>query len=173
MASLYDEVCLRAFPDDDAVVSLLKARGAREMSAEDVKVTMNDDPARGWTLPGEFTTVWLEFPPYHACSVRWNSSQMPNTQAYVALRDAFAKGHARSGSITEQTFEKDLQQLHIKASVTAFQPKSDEGGDGAQAESLLLITQSINNPGRRAIGETGYVVRMVHQRYSPAATTGD
>ena len=63
MAQLYEEVCLKAFPDDRAVAALMAARGAKELSAEEVRVTMVDDPARAWRLAESDTTVWLEFPP--------------------------------------------------------------------------------------------------------------
>jgi hypothetical protein len=171
MVSLYDEVCLHAFPEDDAVVALLKERGAQEMSAQEVKVTMNDDPARGWRLPGESTTVWLEFPPFHACSVRWNAPRMPDIQPYITVRDAYAKANAREGSITEKVFDQDVNQVHIKASMTAFGRKADQADESA--ESLLFIEQSINNEGRRAIGETGYVLRFVHQAYDQTTATSE
>jgi len=172
MVSLYDEVCLHAFPDDAAVAAILKKHGAQELSAEDVKVTMNDDSARGWALPGESGTVWLEFPPYHACSVRWNTPSMPETQPYIAVRDAYTKANARSGSITEKAFEQDFKQFHIKASVTAFNPNADSA-DSSIDESLMMIAQNVNDPGRRAMGETGYVLRFVHQAYQKTVAADD
>jgi hypothetical protein len=72
MVALYDEICLQAFPDDKAVESIMAARSQREFSPAEVKVTMRDDPARGWEME-KGVSVWLEFPPFHACSVRWNA----------------------------------------------------------------------------------------------------
>lgn len=76
MTAIYDMVCLRSFPDDQAVEALMKANKARELSQEDVKVTMRDDPARAWDLNDGGATLWIEYPPYHACSVRWNASEV-------------------------------------------------------------------------------------------------
>lgn len=50
MVALYDQACVKTFPDDKAVEALMVARGAKELSPEAVKVTMRDDPARGWNL---------------------------------------------------------------------------------------------------------------------------
>ena len=98
MAALYDEVCLKAFPDDKAVETLMQAQNAEELSADEVKVTMVDDPARAWRLQDGSATVWLEFPPYHACSVRWNADSIEDLGPYreIAARYETAIGGFRA-----------------------------------------------------------------------------
>ena len=96
---------------------------------------------------------------------------MPDIQPYITVRDAYAKANAREGSITEKAFDQDVNQVHIKASMTAFGRKTDQADESV--ESLLFIEQSINNEGRRAIGETGYVLRFVHQAYDQTTATSE
>lgn len=63
MTMLYQDICLKTFPDDKAVEALMTAQDARELTQAEVKVTMRDDPARGWELKDKVATVWIEFPP--------------------------------------------------------------------------------------------------------------
>jgi hypothetical protein len=75
MAALYDEVCLKAFPDDAAVDRLMAEKGAAPLTPEQAQITLRGDPGRGWLLKdGERNIqIMLELPPFHACSVpgRW------------------------------------------------------------------------------------------------------
>src|SRR5690242_17540426 len=75
MTTLYDEVCLKAFPDDKAVEAEMEKHDATELTREEMKATFGNDPGRAWVLQ-EGGSVWLEFPPYHACSVRWTASAL-------------------------------------------------------------------------------------------------
>lgn len=157
MAALYSEACLQAFPDDKAVDALMAGRHARRLSDADVKVTMGADPARGWSLEGEEgnPTVWLELPPYHACSVRWNTPAIGDLKPYRTLADAY---EARVGGFRAvRPYEGDMGAIHIH-SLGERRPLS-----GGGAETLYIIDQQINDAKRRAKGETGYSVRFVHQ----------
>jgi hypothetical protein len=161
-AVLYDEICLRAFPDDRAVEAAAKAHGATPMSAEDVKVTLRDDPGRAWTLPDESGTIWLELPPYHACSVRWNSTAVPDYGAYRKIADEYER---RTGGFAtvDPPYEADVDGIHVHA--TGEQRNLANGG----TESLFIFEQNLTDPTRRAAGETGYVLRFVHQLAQPRA----
>ena len=44
---LYEAACLKTFPDDAAIDALMTQRGAKPLTAEQVKVTLRDDPGRG------------------------------------------------------------------------------------------------------------------------------
>src|SRR6476619_2513145 len=89
MTALYDEVCLKAFPDDKAVEALMMAKNARPLTQAEVKVTLRDDPGRAWELQDGSGTVWIEFPPYHACSVRWNAPEIGNLHEYRSIADQY------------------------------------------------------------------------------------
>ena len=159
MAALYEEICLNGFPDDAAVISLAATKAAREYTPEEVRVTMRDDPARGWLLPDGNTTIWLEFPPFHACSVRWNMPQLGNPAPYVAVVERYRK--AKGGFQPMRPYDADQGPIHIRA-VGETRPLPDGG-----AESLYIFQQHITDPQRRAAGETGLSVRFVHQLAPP------
>jgi hypothetical protein len=159
MATLYEQVCLKAFPDDKAVETLMKSQDARELTPEEVKVTMRNDPARGWELKDRGATVWVEFPPFHACTVRWNASQVGALDAYRAVADAYET--ARKGFEPFDALNADQGAIHIHM-VGERRTLPDRS-----AESLMVIDQRINDPARRATGETGVSLRFVHQLAPP------
>jgi len=161
MATLYEQVCLKTFPDDKAVAALMTARNARELTPGEVKVTMNNDPARGWELNDGGATLWIEFPPYHACSVRWNAPRIGDLSAYRAIADKYES--ATGGYFPIQPYDGDTGDIHIHA--TGEQRKLPTKG----AESLFIFDQHITDPKRREAGETGVVMRFVHQFAPPQA----
>ncbi|WP_150125035.1 NMCC_0638 family (lipo)protein [Tsuneonella mangrovi] len=159
MAALYKELCLGAFPDDKAVEALLSTKNAQELTPEQVKITMRDDPARGWKLQDGTTTVWLEFPPYHACSVRWNAPQIGDLSSYRTIASNYED--ALGGFYPTDPLDADQGDIHIHA-VGEQRTLADKG-----SESLLFFAQSIHNEKRRAAGETGFSLRFVHQFAPP------
>jgi hypothetical protein len=161
MANLYEEVCLKAFPDDKALYALMAAKGAQPLKPEVVKVTLRDDPGRAWELPDKSATVWLELPPYHACSVRWSSPQFGDLSQYRAVADRYEQ--ALQGFSAIDPFETDAGPIHIHA-VGEQRPLKDGG-----TESLFIFDQQISDQKRRLAGETGYVLRFVHQFALPGA----
>lgn len=161
MAALYEQVCLKAFPDDKAVEALMTAQKARPLSAEVVKVTMGDDPARGLELQGASATVWIEFPPYHACSVRWSSPEMGHFGEYRAI--AYRHEKAAGSFSAMEPYDTDYGDIHVHA-IGEQRPL-----DGGKIESLFIFDEHITNEKRRATGETGFSLRFVHQLTSPGA----
>lgn len=159
MAALYEEICLNSFPDDAAVVGLAAAKAAREYTVEEVRVTMRDDPARGWLLPDGIATIWLEYPPFHACSVRWSMPELGNPAPYTAVIERYKK--SKDGFQSMRPIDVDQGPIHIRA-VGETRPLPDGG-----AETLFIIQQHITDPQRRAAGETGLSVRFVHQLAPP------
>lgn len=162
MVSLYEKVCLNAFPDDEAVEAIMTTQNVRELTPAEVKVTMRDDPARGWALEAENATVWVEFPPFHACSVRWNTPQVGNLQSYRAVAEKYESN--LSGFHPMPPYEVDQGNIHIRATgEKRILPDQS-------TESLFVIDQRITDPDRLAAGETGVVLRFVHQ-FAPAEPT--
>lgn len=159
MTALYEQACLKAFPDDKAVESLMKAQDARELSPDEVKVTMGNDPARGWELKGGGATVWIEFPPFHACSVRWNTSEVGDLGAYRQAADAYERGLAGFRPMAPMDANQGAIHIHAIGDQRVLQ--------GQGAESLMVIDQHISDPKRREAGETGVVLRFVHQFAPP------
>ena len=159
MAQLYEELCLRAFPDDKAVEEMALARGGKVLSEADVKITMGDDPAKAWVLPTGNVTIWIEFPPYHACSVRWSTPTLGSFAAYEAIA---AKYETEVGGFQPiAPLGGDQGDIHIHA-VGEQRILPNKG-----VESLFVFDQSISNPTRRAAGDTGFSLRFVHQFAPP------
>jgi hypothetical protein len=159
MAMLYDQVCLKTFPDDEAVATLMKAQGARELSPDEVKVTMRDDPARGWELKGGGATVWVEFPPFHACSVRWNAPQIGDLGVYRQVANAYEGSHGGFKPMAPLDGDQGVIHIHAVGEQRRLQSQA--------TESLFVFDQHISDPKRREAGETGVVLRFVHQFTQP------
>src|SRR5690349_7506136 len=72
MLAVYDEACLRDFPDDAAVQRMMAARNATALSRDELRGYLRDDPGTGWRVNGATAqfVVTIEAPPYHACGVR-------------------------------------------------------------------------------------------------------
>ena len=156
MTALYEDVCLKAFPNDKAVEAAMRSRKARELTPEEVRVTMRDDPARGWELQDKSASVWLEFPPYHACSVRWSAAQLGDLGLYSLVASLYEAERGGGFAPMEET-DQDYGDIHLHA--IGQQKKSPDG----EWESLYVIDQHVTDPKRRAAGETRIDVRFVHQ----------
>ncbi|PTW48211.1 hypothetical protein C8J25_102301 [Sphingomonas faeni] len=158
LTKLYEDICLHRFPDDKGVEAMMIARGARELSKSDVKVTMRDDPARAWDLNDEGATLWIEYPPFHACSVRWSAPDIGNMDAYRAIAKTYED--AIGGFVPISPMDGDQGDIHIHA-VGETRTLPDK-----TSESLFFFEQRITDPKRLAAGETGFTLRFVHQ-YAP------
>ena len=155
MTALYEEVCLKAFPDDKAVAAAMRAHNATELTPEEVKVTMRDDPARGWELQDKSASVWLEFPPYHASSVRWNAPELGDLAPYRAVARPYQQ--QQGGFVPMKTMERDMGDIHVRA---IGERRRLANGSW---ETMYAFDQRITDAKRRTAGETGYVLRIVHQ----------
>lgn len=158
MLALYDTVCLQAFPNDKAVDGLMTKTATRALTLEEIKVTLRDDPGRGWIVDDgdEHMQVMLELPPYHACSVRrMTASGFADLGAYEALSARFRSNHP--GFAPTPPYEADVGDLHVHA--TGMLRPLAKG----QAETLYVFDQHIKDPERRAKGESKINMRFVHQ----------
>jgi hypothetical protein len=163
LTKLYEDICLNRFPDDKAVEAMMVARGARELSKSDVKVTMRDDPARAWDLNDGGATLWIEYPPFHACSVRWSAPDIGNMDAYRAIAKTYEG--AIGGFVPMNPMDGDRDDIHIHA-VGETRTLPDK-----TTETLFVFDQQLTDPKRRAAGETGFTVRFVHQYAPPEPPT--
>jgi hypothetical protein len=162
MTALYDQACLQAFPDDNSVAALMDKWRAHPLTRDEVKVTLNDDPGRGWELDedGFSASVILEGPPYHACSIRWPMpSAIPDLKDYRAAIARYEEG--KGGFAPIKPYETDIKDIHIHA--VGDQRQREDGS----FDSLFIYDQHITDPKRRAAGETGTMFRFVHQIYTP------
>lgn len=143
MVALYEELCLKAFPDDSAVDALMAARGATPLTPEEVRVTFNDDPGRGWLLQDgdRRIQVMLELPPFHACSVRWRA---PNGFGDLAgYRAAIARFKAtHPGFVPSEPYRTRIRDIEV--SMTGERRVLADG----TTDTLMLVEQ-------RPAGESG------------------
>lgn len=160
MTALYERVCLRAFPDDKAVETLMAKLDARELTPDEVKVTMVNDPARGWDVIWDGSaSVWLEFPPFHACSVRWNAPTLGVLDQYRSIAEKYEA--SIGGFQPIDPLDGDQGDIHIHA-IGERRILPDK-----TSESLFVFDQYITDLKRRAASETGFVLRLVHQFAPP------
>ncbi|RIA45606.1 hypothetical protein DFR49_0127 [Hephaestia caeni] len=164
MTALYDQVCLQTFPDDQAVVALMEAQDATPLTSEQVKITLRDDPGRGWMIEdGDVTALlFIEDPPYHACSLRWPMpAEIGDLKDYHDIADRY---EGKVGDFTAiEPYNDDRDDIHIHA--VGEQRTLPDGS----FESLFVFDQHVTNPERRAAGETGTMLRFVHQYAAPGA----
>jgi hypothetical protein len=52
MVALYDQVCLRAFPDDGAAARAVSRYRATRLSSDEIRPLLHDDPGIGWRIAG-------------------------------------------------------------------------------------------------------------------------
>lgn len=98
MTGLFDQVCLRSFPDLAAVGRAAKGARASPMTPIQVRSFLHDDPGYGWfyAQPEATYAVTIEQPPYRACAVRRiTSSGFPTMQPLLDAVQAYSAG--RSG----------------------------------------------------------------------------
>jgi hypothetical protein len=158
MVALYDAACLRAFPDDAALDRLMTARKATALTPEQVRVTLHDDPGRGWVVRGKGkpVMVMLELPPFHACSVRALVGEGPHDlSALRTVTDAYKRTHP--GFTAEPVFEGERGGIRIRAENETR--RLPDGG----AEALMVIDQRVTDPARLGPGQTAAPLRFVHQ----------
>ena len=137
------------------------AHGAKALTPDEVKVTLVDDPGRGWVMDdgGHSIQIMLELPPFHACSVRRWITELPDAMpAYRAVADRFEADHR--GFSRMAPFEREADALHIHA------VGEQRGLPGGGAESLFVFDQHVTDPARRAKGETTVNLRFVHQLHT-------
>ena len=156
MIEIYDSVCLRAFPDDDAVARAMAERGATPMSDSEVRGILRDDPGRGWNLAGRTARfrLILEAPPYHACGLRtMTAAGFPDVGPYRALANRFEAGGW-------QNFGPQAMDLDNVHSVAAGERHDVRGG----TESLMVFLTTPDDKHRDA-AHSAVEVRFVHQIY--------
>lgn len=155
MAALYDEICLAAFPDADAVARAVAGRGATPLSHEEVVAYLHDDPGRGWRIAGTTARfdVTIEDPPYHACGVRTlTAAGFPDMAPYRAVADRYesGKGFRRVDPVT-------MDVGNVTTTGGGDQRRTGSGGEA------LLVFLTTPAQGHRDDGRTAVEVRFVHQ----------
>jgi hypothetical protein len=164
MIALYDEVCLRAFPDEDAAAGAAARHGATALSQAEVQTLLHDDPGIGWEVSGpagRFQVTIEQSPPYHACAVRTMTADgFADLGPYQRLAARYEQGRPfeRIG-----TMDRMVGNLHVVGG-------GEQLATGADASESLLIIITSASEAQRARGDTAVEMRFTHQFYGEAAT---
>lgn len=157
LIALYDEICLRAFPDDSAAGAAAARHDATPLSQSDVRRFLHEDPGFGWQLrgrTGRFDVTIERSPPYHACAVRtMTANGFADLGPYQALATAYERGR---GFERINPVDANVGDLHVIGGGERLI------GPGETSESLLVAITSASNEGR-ARGDTAIEVRFAHQ----------
>jgi len=159
MIALYDSVCLRAFPNDEAAARDMATRGAVPMSDAEVRSLLRDDPGRGWNVAGRTARfrVTIEGPPFHACGVRtMAAAAFPDMAPYRALAARFEAGGAY------RSFGPQSMVVDNVDSTAAGERRDDRG----RTESLMVFLGTPVAKLRDA-AHSAVEIRFVHQIYAP------
>ena len=160
LIALYDEICLRAFPDDGATERAAVGHGGRPLSAADVRRFLHDDPGIGWSVQGRtgrFDVTIEQSPNYHTCAVRtMTANGFADLGPYQALAARFEQGR---GFQRMQPADMDMGPLHVSG---GGEQRTDRDGS---AEALLIFLTRVSEAHRRR-GDTAIEVRFAHQYYS-------
>jgi hypothetical protein len=159
LIALYDEICLRAFPDDAAATRVAARHNPRPLSAEEVHRFLHDDPGFGWAISGRtgrFDVTIEQSPPYHTCAIRtMTAAGFADLGPYQILAQEYERGR-NFQRITPM--DRDIPgNIHVTGGGERL-----DAPDGVSSESLLVaITRA--SDALRARGSTAIEVRFAHQ----------
>lgn len=163
MVALYDEVCLRAFPDDDAAARAATRYRAVPLSRAELRRFLHDDPGIGWQISGRtgrFDLTIEQSPPYHACAVRtMTAAGFADMGPYQMLAARFERGR---GFERITPMDRVVRDLRIAG---GGERRIDP--DGGSESLLIAITTPAGD--YRARGMTAVEVRFAHQYYRQTA----
>ena len=161
MIALYDEICLRAFPDDNAAARAVARHDARPLSSAEVRRFLHDDPGIGWAVTGRtgrFNVTIEQAPPYHTCAIRtMTAGGFADMGPYEALAARFEQGRPFE-RLTP--VDRDVGSVHVTG-----------GGEmltSAEGSEALLVALTRASDASRAQGHTAVEVRFAHQFYRGA-----
>jgi hypothetical protein len=160
MVALFDQICLKAFPDEAAVARAMAARRATAMTAAEVKVYLHEDPGAGWDIAGRSApfALTVEAPPFHACGVRTTAvAPFADMGPYRRLADGFEAGRQvqRIGPVNGTIGNVD----------TSGSGDMWKRPDGKDEALLVFIATPVAR--LRAQGEDAVQIRFVHQLVDP------
>jgi hypothetical protein len=157
LIALYDEICLRAFPDDSAAAAAAARHDGMPLSRRDIQRFLHDDPGIGWQVrgrTGRFDVTIEQSPPYHACAVR---TMTANGFADLGPYQALATRYEQSGRFERiAPMDFDAADFHVTGGGERLV------GPGQRTESLLIIMTRAPDAAR-AHGQTAIEVRFAHQ----------
>lgn len=131
--TLYREICFGAFPDDHAVGAAMSAHHAHELTTNQLRQYLHDDPGAGWTIPGATGAfvITIERPPFRTCAIRTMSAVgFPNAQPYLDFLASVEAGRTLA----------PMGQLDTIVGNARTRGKGDQySGGGRDTDGLLFV----------------------------------
>lgn len=157
LITIFDLVCLRTFPNEQALDGLNGVPGMRAMTPEEVRSYLKDDPGRGWlTSDGPVTiAVTIEAPPIHTCAVRMPTADGAIDELKWKEVIAQAEGQAGGRFVTMKPSVHETGGISIH--VIGDQRQNPDGS----AEAFYLIRSGTSQ--KRGGPGAGVEIRLVHQ----------
>ncbi len=157
LIAIFDMVCNRLFPDDQALNKLDAASGLRPLKLSEVGDFLGKDPGRGWiTAPGQPPIIiTVEAPPIHACAVRMLGTDGEIDEAMWGRIVDAAKQRSGGGftAMPPQDILLGAMQTHVIG-------EQKRGADGS-AETFYLMRMKPADPKKAT--RTGVELRLVRQ----------
>lgn len=157
LIAIFDFVCLRTFPNEQALDGLNRVPGMRAMTSEEVRSYLKDDPGRGWLSsdgPSPIA-VTIEAPPIHTCAVRMPTADGVIDELKWKEVVALAEGRAGGRFVTMKPSVHETGGISIH--VIGDQRQNPDGS----AEAFYLIRSGTSQ--KRAGPEAAVEIRLVHQ----------
>ncbi len=157
LIAIFDMVCNRLFPDDQALNKLDAASGLRSLKPSEVGDFLGKDPGRGWiTAPGQPPIIiTVEAPPIHACAVRMLGTDGEIDEAmWGRIVDAAKR---RSGGGFTAMPPQDIVLGTMQTHVIGEQKRNADGS----AETFYLMRMKPADP--KKAPNAGIELRLVHQ----------
>ena len=145
MLAIYREACFGGFPDEPAVAAVMSAHHARDLSQDEVRRYLYDDPGVGWVIAGNTAqfVVTVERPPFHTCAIRTMTvAGFQNSQPYA---DFVAQVEAGRAGTPIGHIDRIVGNVRSRGQGDQF-----TGADGGNENLLVFV--SIPASGRTANG---------------------
>jgi hypothetical protein len=166
MASIYQHICLDAFPDPKPTGAALADAHAIRMPPNETATLLRGGPGSGWRLSTATAdyTVTIEAPPYSTCSVRrMTRTGLPTALPYISALQAYARRHAMVLGAVATLEQKTVDGADETILATPLTPKSAKAG----SETSMYATADYHGhyagwAQDDAAGGPGVEVRMEH-----------
>lgn len=158
MLSLYDALCLTAFPSDGALFQKVVAlKDTKPITGAALTDIFRGDPGLAWVYRGKSSRflIAVEAAPFHACTVRATTIGFGENKKYRAIADHYENkaGGFHDIDLVDQV-NGDIR--------TVLAGERKDNPDGSTEALMILVATPASEKLRKA-GFTGVDVRLVHQ----------
>jgi hypothetical protein len=165
---LFSAYCLKAFPDDDAVLKQVRDGRLAPLSPAQVKSFLHKDSGMGWVVgSGSQYVLTIELPPFHTCSLRQVSDHVLDGAPLMAAAKNFveAGGHKLLPPVGHA---RPMSQGMVSNSLIA-QELDDKDQPLPQAYMYFVVSYPSVARADGSMSKPFYEIRFVRQIYRQQA----